>query len=83
MCQTLQNQKLGSDKEVNMKINKFGLPIFILFTFFCCSSQKSEWKGTIEVVDGITVVKNPKEPMYGEDVCILAEDLSIGYDPHF
>jgi hypothetical protein len=29
-------------------------------------------------VDGVTVVKNPKEPMYGENICIIEEELSIG-----
>lgn len=43
-----------------------------------CGDQKSEWKGTSEEIDGVTVVKNPKEPMYGEDVFILEEELSIG-----
>ena len=46
--------------------------------FFSCSQQKSEWKGTIEEVDGVTIVKNPKEPIYGEDVFSLEEELSIG-----
>ena len=40
--------------------------------------QKPKWKGTMEKVDGVTVVKNPKEPMYGEDVFSLEEELSIG-----
>jgi hypothetical protein len=30
------------------------------------------------VVDGVTVVKNPIEPMYREDVFILEEELTIG-----
>ncbi len=60
------------------KTAKIGLTLFLVFTFFCCSSQKSEWQGTIEDVDGVTVVKNPKEPMYGEDVLSLEEELSIG-----
>ncbi len=42
-----------------------------------CQQQKTEWKGTIEEANGITVVKNPKEPMYGEDVFSLEEELSI------
>ena len=41
-----------------------------------CEKQKAEWKGTIEEMDGVTIVKNPKEPMYGEDVFSL-EDLSF------
>jgi hypothetical protein len=43
-----------------------------------CGEQKAGWKGAIEEVDGVTVVKNPKEPMYGEDVFSLEEELSIG-----
>jgi len=43
-----------------------------------CKSQKAEWKGTVEEVDGVTVVKNTKEPMYREEVFSLEEELSIG-----
>lgn len=50
----------------------------IIVSIISCSSQKTEWKGTIEEVDGTTVVKNPKKPMYGEDVFSLEEELSIG-----
>jgi hypothetical protein len=32
----------------------------------------------MEEIDGVTVVKNPEEPMYRENVCLLEEDLSIG-----
>jgi len=52
--------------------------IIISSLFFYCSPQKAEWQGAIEEVDGVTVVKNPKVPMYGEDVFNLAEELSIG-----
>jgi hypothetical protein len=74
------NRKQGTDKKVKMKIIKVGLTIFLMFTFFCCSSQKTEWQGSIEVVDGVSVVKNPKEPMYGEIILELEEDLNIGND---
>lgn len=43
-----------------------------------CGQQKAEWKGTIEEMDGVTIVKNPKEPMYREDIFVLEEELSIG-----
>ncbi|GAH67513.1 unnamed protein product, partial [marine sediment metagenome] len=46
--------------------------------FVSCGKQKAEWKGTIEEKNGVTVVKNPKEPIYGEDVFSLEEELSIG-----
>ena len=54
------------------------LSISALMTLISCQEQKTEWKGTIEEVDGVTIVKNPKEPMYGEDVFSLEEELSIG-----
>jgi hypothetical protein len=40
--------------------------------------QKAKWKGKIETLNGIKVIKNPKEPLYGKDVFSLAEELSIG-----
>jgi len=40
--------------------------------------QKAEWKGKIVKIDGITVIKNRKEPMYSEDVFSVEEELSIG-----
>jgi len=42
-----------------------------------CSQQKAEWKGSVEEEDGVTVIKNPKEPMYEEEVFSLEEELSI------
>ena len=50
----------------------------IIILFISCSQEKTEWKGTIAEVDGVTVVKNPKEPMYAENVFVLEEELSIG-----
>ena len=41
-------------------------------------SQDVKWKGTIEEINGIKVVKNPKEPMYGDVVVEFEEELSIG-----
>jgi hypothetical protein len=76
MCQTIQNQELGPDKK--MKSIKIGLALFLTFTFFCCNSQKNEWQGSIEEVEGVTVIKNPEEPMYGAEVLSLEEELSIG-----
>ena len=51
------------------------LSVFMMLVSF--QQQKAEWKGTIEEVDGVTIVKNPKEPMYSEDVFGLEEELSI------
>ena len=49
-------------------------PLFLV----SCNQQKSEWKGTVEERDGVTIVKNPKEPMYEEQVFSLIEDMTIG-----
>ena len=54
--------------------------IFSLIYFSGCQKQKSAWKGTIEEVDGITIVKNPKEPIYAADVLVLKEELAITDD---
>jgi len=43
-----------------------------------CGKQKTEWKGAIEEENGVTVIKNQKEPLYGEIKFELEEDLSIG-----
>jgi hypothetical protein len=41
-------------------------------------SQEVEWKGKIEKEKGITVIKNPTEPLHGEIKFVLEEDLNIG-----
>jgi len=40
--------------------------------------QAPRWKGKVETEGGIKVIKNPKEPLYGEITYELEEDLSIG-----
>jgi len=52
------------------------LSAFIMAISFC--RQKAEWKGIIKEENGVTIVKNPKEPMYSEDVFNLVEELAIG-----
>ena len=60
------------------KVVSIIISISIFMMLVSCQKQKAEWKGTIEEVDGVTIVKNPKEPMYPEDVFSLEEELSIG-----
>ena len=65
-----------------MKLNTIVISIVLFLSVFIlsvsCEKQKTEWKGTIEEVNGVTVVKNPKEPIYEEDVFGLDEELTIG-----
>jgi hypothetical protein len=42
---------------------------------------KPAWKGTVSTEDGIKVAKNPSEPLYGEFVFDLKEELRLGGDP--
>ncbi len=57
----------------------FAICFFIVFLFtIACQNRTTEWKGNITDENGVMVVHNPKEPMYGEDVLVLEEDLSIG-----
>jgi hypothetical protein len=56
------------------------LIFLILIVFVFCGKQKPQWGGTIEEVDGVTVVKNPNVPMYGPEIFSLEEELSIGVE---
>ncbi|GAH34486.1 unnamed protein product [marine sediment metagenome] len=51
--------------------------VILLFSVFVmlisCQKQKAEWKGTIEEVNGVIFVKNPKEPMYGEEMISIVK----------
>jgi hypothetical protein len=50
----------------------------IIIQFFSCAKQTTTWQGTIEEIDGVTVVTNPGEPMYGEEEFLLEEELVLG-----
>lgn len=56
------------------KVVSIILFLSLIIMLASCKPQKAEWKGTIEEENGVTVVKNPKEPMYEEDVCSIEED---------
>jgi len=63
------------------KLNRlflFTLSGLCIVLFSACNQPKSLWKGTIEEKDGVTVVKNPKEPIYEEGVFSSEEELTIG-----
>lgn len=65
-----------------MKNKTWLISIVLFFSVFMIlvslGGQKVEWKGKIEVKNGVKVVKNPKNPMYGNDVFSAVEDLTIG-----
>lgn len=51
--------------------------LIMLFTV-ACHQPENIWQGTIEIVDGVTLVKNPLEPMFEGEVFVLEEEISIG-----
>jgi hypothetical protein len=57
----------------------------ILILFVSCSSHKDGWQGEVEEVDGVTIVRNPQEPYYGELTIEIEDDLEIGNndDPNY
>jgi hypothetical protein len=61
---------------------------FYLVFLFCVAGAilagqagQPPWKGTVTTEDGVKVVKNPAEPLYGEFAFDLKEDLRLGGDP--
>lgn len=53
--------------------------VCLSFLFISASgNQKAGWKGKIEQEEGVKVVKNPEEPLYGEIEFELELDLTIG-----
>jgi hypothetical protein len=61
--------------------NKLIFIVFFLFAVIVSAAgerQKIEWKGSIDEKNGVKVIKNPKKPIYGEDVFSLEEELCIG-----
>jgi len=44
----------------------------------CGCKGEPAWKGSIETVEGVEIVRNPKAPMYPQGALELREELSIG-----
>jgi hypothetical protein len=58
---------------------KFAAVVLVLGCAACGSGQEG-WQGRIETQEGVTVVHNPREPLYGEPILTLEEDLTIRGD---
>ncbi len=61
-----------------MKIVFNVLVLLVSMLLVSFGGQKSEWKGKIEYENGVKVVRNPGEPLYGEIQIELEKDLDIG-----
>ena len=64
-----------------MKFKQKTISIVLSILVLSCHQKKSKWQGTIEEVDGVTVIKNPVEPMYGAEIIEIEEDLAIREEP--
>lgn len=64
-----------------LKINSGLVLILLVMVFVSCTQTGTEWQGTIEEVDGVTFVKNPKEGLWdleGEPKIALIKERQIG-----
>jgi len=52
------------------------LTVFVLI--ISSGNQKPEWKGKIETEDGVKVIKNPSESLFGEIEFEIEVDLVLG-----
>lgn len=68
-----------------MKTRRTVWAIFVLIAFGMASSGDNlpqiKWKGTIATENGIKVVRNPVDPLYGTFIFDLEKDLAIGGNP--
>lgn len=61
----------------NLGAVSFIVVLACVISFSACNN-KSKWEGIIEELDGISVVKNPDEPIFGKIELDLEHRLSIG-----
>lgn len=57
----------------------FSALILCFCTLVFSIEQKSpDWKGQIEILEGVKIIKNPRTPLYGEIKLDLVKELSLG-----
>ena len=62
-----------------MSVARVGIVCFLLTLLMPQpASAQAKWKGTVVKEGDVTVVKNPKEPIYKTPILELKEELSIG-----
>ncbi len=61
-----------------MRVLVIGASALTLLSFAALSADQSPWKGKIETVDGIKVIRNPNAPLFGDLKLDLQEELKIG-----
>lgn len=56
------------------------LTVIAGFLFLSCGSSEEGWNAVTEKIDGVTVVKNPENPKFGQINPDMVENLVIGND---
>ena len=64
--------------KINMRYVRWAIGLGILLLASALAAQTAVWKGKIYKDGDVTVIQNPKEPMYKGDILTLKEDLRIG-----
>jgi hypothetical protein len=54
------------------------LSVLAAILSICCGKHGAQWKGTIAEENGVTIVKNPKDPMFHGEILSLEEEFSLG-----
>jgi hypothetical protein len=70
--------KYGRGEKRMQKLFAFFIGVFIFGFLILLTAQEPVWKGEIVYEDGIEVIKNPAEPLYGDIHFELEDDLTIG-----
>ena len=65
---------------MNKQWNRLCPPLVSVLVLVVASvfGLQTKWKGTAKIENGVTVVRNPENPLYGKEALILQEDLAIG-----
>ncbi|MGB9894101.1 MAG: 6-bladed beta-propeller, partial [Candidatus Saccharicenans sp.] len=64
-----------------MKSGKYQLQVIIIalsLLLWGCGQEKEAWKGTVRREGNVTIISNPKEPMYREEILKVEKELVIG-----
>lgn len=64
------------NKHKSLKWGFIFISIFLIS--MSCEEQRVEWNGIVKTENGVEVVINPIEPLYGENIFALEKDLTIG-----
>jgi hypothetical protein len=71
----------GGKMRNKTKIVTFVLSLSLFISFVSCQKQKTEWQGTIEELNGVTIVRNPKEGLWDskeKTSVTIVEERQIG-----